>query len=62
MNNHAFMPPLLLTQEEDVSGGKIKRKIDGKQEINYTIPQNTIIGPGRSLKARWSIASYDVCM
>lgn len=38
-------------KDEDISGCKIKRKIeDIKKEINYVFPQNTILKAGRTIK------------
>lgn len=37
-------------KDEDVSGCRIKRKIDGKRELSYAIPQNVIIRAGRTTK------------
>ena len=37
-------------QDEDISGCRLKRKLDGKREINYTIPANVVVHAGRSVK------------
>lgn len=38
------------TKEENIGGWKLKRKIDGKREIVYTIPHDFILRPMKTLK------------
>ncbi|KAH7723144.1 intermediate filament protein [Aphelenchoides avenae] len=38
------------SKDEDLSGGKIKRKLDNRREIVYTIPHGVVLRAGRSLK------------
>lgn len=37
-------------KEENIGGWKLKRKIDGKREIVYTLPPDFILRPGKTLK------------
>jgi intermediate filament protein if len=49
------------SKEENVGECKLKRKIDGKKEIVYTFPANTVIKAGKSCKvyARESGGSFN---
>ncbi|CAK5041617.1 unnamed protein product [Meloidogyne enterolobii] len=38
------------SKDEDISGCRLKRRMDDKREINYTIPANIIIPAGRNVK------------
>jgi intermediate filament protein if len=38
------------TKEENVGEWKIRRKLEGRKEITYTIPANIVIKPGKSCK------------
>uniref|UniRef100_A0A915LZ64 Intermediate filament protein n=1 Tax=Meloidogyne javanica TaxID=6303 RepID=A0A915LZ64_MELJA len=38
------------SKDEDISGCRLKRRMDDKREINYTIPVNIIIPAGRNVK------------
>lgn len=37
-------------QDEDISGCKIKRRLDSKKEITYTLPHNVVVRAGRTIK------------
>lgn len=37
-------------KEENIGSWKMKRKIDNKREIVYTLPQDFILRPGKTLK------------
>uniref|UniRef100_A0A914Y582 LTD domain-containing protein n=1 Tax=Panagrolaimus superbus TaxID=310955 RepID=A0A914Y582_9BILA len=38
------------SKDEDISGCKIKRKLDSRQEISYTLPAGITLKAGRSTK------------
>ncbi len=38
------------SKEEPLSEWKLKRKIDGKREIVYTLPKDYVLKPGKSVK------------
>lgn len=44
-------------KEEPVGEWKLKRKIDGKREIVYTIPKDFVLHGGKSVKVNRTIAS-----
>uniref|UniRef100_A0A915E2N4 IF rod domain-containing protein n=1 Tax=Ditylenchus dipsaci TaxID=166011 RepID=A0A915E2N4_9BILA len=56
LHNRKTLTPLAMSEnthrskDEDISGCKIKRKLDSKKEISYTIPHNVVLGAGRSIK------------
>jgi len=39
------------SKEETIGGWKLKRKIDGKREIVYSLPHDFVLRPGKTLKA-----------
>lgn len=39
-----------LQQDEHIGEWKLKRKIDGKREIVYTLPRDFVLRAGKSLK------------
>lgn len=39
----------ILFQDENVGEHKIRRKLDGRREIVYSIPANVVIKPGKNL-------------
>lgn len=41
------------SKEEPLSEWKLKRKIDGKREIVYTLPKDYVLKPGKSVKVWW---------
>ena len=49
------------SQEENVGEWKIRRKLDGRREITYTFPPNTVVKAGKSVKvwARGQGGSYN---
>jgi hypothetical protein len=40
------------SKEEPISEWKLKRKIDGKREVVYTLPKDFVLKPGKSVKVR----------
>lgn len=38
------------SKDEDISGCKIKRRLDGRREISYTIPNGIVLKPDNSIK------------
>ncbi|KAI1727251.1 intermediate filament protein [Ditylenchus destructor] len=38
------------SKDEDISGCRIKRRLDSKKEITYTIPHNVVVRAGRTIK------------
>lgn len=42
----------VMVQDENVGEHKIRRKLDGRREIVYTIPANVTLKAGKTLKVR----------
>ncbi|KAL3083395.1 hypothetical protein niasHS_011197 [Heterodera schachtii] len=38
------------SKDEDISGCRLRRRLDGKREISYSIPPNMVLRAGRSVK------------
>lgn len=45
-------------KEENIGEWKLKRKIDGKKEIVYTLPRDFVLRPGKSVRVSNFINIY----
>uniref|UniRef100_A0A183BXX5 LTD domain-containing protein n=1 Tax=Globodera pallida TaxID=36090 RepID=A0A183BXX5_GLOPA len=46
----AFPTSQFVVLDEDISGCRLRRRLDGKREISYNIPPNVVLRAGRSVK------------